>query len=116
MLFFAEPVRTADMTWEAYRDIRSEWRNSFFHISEHVFSVVWAFGLLAAAVWAARHAQRGLFNTVVTFGAIHAYTQTFESLDSAPLAFAILGLTAIPLAWGVWRYNLRLVKCGSQAG
>lgn len=44
-----------------------------------------------------------MFNTALTFAAIHAYTQLFESFGDEPLAYVIGGLAAIPLAWGLWR-------------
>ena len=56
-------------------------------------------------VWAAHGANRGLFNTAMTFAAIHAYTQLFESFGDEPLVYVIGGLSAIPLAWGMWRAN-----------
>ena len=46
-----------------------------------------------------------MVNTALTFAAIHAYTQLFESFGDEPLAYFIGGLAAIPLAWGLWRLN-----------
>ena len=50
-----------------------------------------------------------MYNAALTFAAIHAYTQFFESFWDQPLAYVIGGLTAIPLAWGMWRLNHWLV-------
>ena len=46
----------------------------------------------------------------MTFGGIHAYTQMFESFGDEPLAWALGGLAAIPLAWGLWRLNQHLAE------
>ena len=91
--------------WEAYQAARDAFEAQALVISEHVFSVLWAVVLIALAVWAAHSGRRGLFNAAMTFGAIHAYTQAFESFADEPLAYVIGGLLAIPLAWGVWRLN-----------
>lgn len=76
-------------------------------ISEHLYSVIWAVLLIVAAFWASHTNRRGVFNTAITFGAIHAYTQAFESFYDEPLAYVVGGLAAIPLAWGMWRLNAR---------
>ena len=71
--------------------------------------MVWAVLLaVCAAFWTAHANRRGLFNATMTFAAIHAYTQMFESYGDEPLAWAIGGLAAIPLAWGMWRLNQHL--------
>ena len=93
--------------WEAIEAGRVAFEARALHISEHVFAAVWAAGLAACAIWAARTHRRGLFNAAMTFGAIHAYTQAFESFGDQPLAWAVGGLAAIPLAWGLWRLNQR---------
>jgi len=91
--------------WEAVWAGRTAFRDHALHIPEGVFSLVWAALLAACAIWAAHTLRRGLFNAAVTFGAIHAYTQAFESFGDQPLTWVIGGLAAIPLAWGVWRLN-----------
>ena len=65
--------------WEAYHAAREAWEATFFHISEHVFTIVFAVALVAGAWLAAAKHHRGLFNTAVTFLGIHAYTQIFET-------------------------------------
>ena len=79
-------------------------------VSEHVFAIGWAVALAALIFWTARSGRRGLFNAGVTFAAIHAYTQAFESFGDEPLAYVIGGLAAIPLAWGMWRLNAWLLR------
>ena len=81
----------------------------FLEISEHVFTVVWAVLLGFGAYWAAHANRRGLFNATMTFAGIHAYTQMFESFGDEPLAWALGGMAAIPLAWGLWRLNQRWI-------
>ena len=108
MSFFRDAAPRYDGDWQAYQNLREAWEAQFLHISEHVYTVVWACLLIAAALWSAHTARRGLFNTAMTFGAIHAYTQLFETFSDEPLAYALGGLAAIPLAWGVWRLNQRI--------
>ncbi len=96
--------------WQAHNAAYDAWRAQFFRISEHVFSAVWAIVLLAGAWFAAKGARRGLFNAAVTFGAIHAYTQTFETFSDKPIVYALGGLALIPLAWGMWRLNQQMFQ------
>ncbi|MBE1281967.1 MAG: hypothetical protein GJ676_01525 [Rhodobacteraceae bacterium] len=91
--------------WQSFNEARDAFRDSALIISEGVYSVIWAIALAAVIGWAAQRHQRGLFNTALTFAAIHAYTQMFESFADEPLAYVIGGLAAIPLAWGLWRLN-----------
>ncbi len=86
------------------------WKSGFIQISEHAFSILWAILLVVGAWFAAINSKRGLFNAAVTFGAIHAYTQTFESFSDEPMVYALGGLAAIPLAWGMWRLNQRMFQ------
>lgn len=104
------PIWTENMTYEQWNSASDAWEAQFFYISEHVFTVVWAVLLTGAAFWAAHANRRGLFNAAVTFGGIHAYTQLFETMADEPLAWALGGLAAIPLAWGMWRLNRWLVE------
>jgi hypothetical protein len=94
-----------DMHWEEFRSARLAFRETALFLSESLYSVLWAAALVALILWAAHKAQRGLFNTALTFGAIHAYTQMFESYREEPLAYVIGGFAAIPLAWGMWRLD-----------
>ncbi len=96
--------------YSAYSDARSAFRETALVISAHVYSVFWAVALIAVAAWAAHTMRRGLFNAAVTFGAIHAYTQAFESFYNEPLAYVIGGFAAIPLAWGLWRLNQSFIE------
>ncbi|SMX39914.1 hypothetical protein [Octadecabacter ascidiaceicola] len=91
--------------YQTYRDAVDAFEANTLVISEHVYSIVWAILLIAAAFWSAHTNRRGIFNAAMTFGAIHAYTQAFETFYDEPLAYVIGGLAAIPLAWGLWRLN-----------
>ena len=115
MSFFQGPVFDYSEQWteerqEAFQAEREAFEAQFFHISEHVFTAVWAVILGLGAYWAAQTNRRGLFNAAMTFAGIHAYTQMFESFGDEPLAWALGGLAAIPLAWGLWRLNQRLAE------
>lgn len=92
-------------SWEAAEAARRAFTASALHIPSGAFAIAWALVLGVVAIYAARGLHRGLFNTALTFAAIHAYTQMFENFGDQPLAWVIGGLAAIPLAWTVWRLN-----------
>ena len=94
-----------NVDYDTYTAARDAFEASALVISDHVYSIVWAVLLILAAFWSARTHRRGIFNAAMTFGAIHAYTQAFETFYDEPLAYVIGGLAAIPLAWGLWRLN-----------
>ncbi|WP_164662250.1 hypothetical protein [Tropicibacter sp. Alg240-R139] len=94
--------------WESYRVAREAFRETALVIPDGAYAIIWAVVLAAVIIWASRRNQRGLFNTGLTFAAIHGYTQMFESFQDEPLAYLLGGLAAIPLAWGVWRLNQRM--------
>jgi iron complex transport system permease protein len=74
-------------------------------ISPLMFSVGWAIVLLAAAVWGMRANRRWVVNVAAVFGAIHLYTQWFDSLGPGPLAFIVGGLLMLAFAYGLWALN-----------
>lgn len=96
--------------WGAYSAARDAFDATALTISADVYSIVWALALIGMVFFAAHKAMRGLFNTAVTFLAIHGYTQAFESFGDEPLAYVIGGFAAIPLAWGMWRWNQRFLQ------
>ena len=100
---------STDMSLEEWNVAYAAFRERTLYIPDEVYSVLWAAVLVALVFWAAHEAQRGLFNAALTFGGIHAYTQLFESFHDEPMAFAIGGLTAIPLAWGMWQLDRWIV-------
>lgn len=99
------PLRREFDDWDTYRAASDAFKETAFTISAGMYSVAWAVALIALVFVAAHRNNRALFNTALTFGGIHAYTQLFESFADEPLAWVIGGLAAIPLAWGLWRAN-----------
>jgi hypothetical protein len=99
--------------WESFEAIRDAFEAQALVISDGVYSVIWAVALVGVIALAAHRANRGIFNTALTFAAIHAYTQLFESFGDEPLAYVVGGLAAIPLAWGMWRLNGWLAARGA---
>lgn len=100
----------AGISWDEWRVMRDAFRETAVFLSANLYSVLWAAALVALILWAANRAQRGLFNTALTFAGIHAYTQVFETYSEEPLAYVIGGLAAIPLAWGMWRLDHWIVS------
>ena len=49
--------------------------------------------------------RRWVVNVAAVFGAIHFYTQWFDSLGPGPLAFIIGGLLMLVFAYGLWSFN-----------
>ncbi|GAB5537488.1 MAG: hypothetical protein Rubg2KO_37370 [Rubricoccaceae bacterium] len=74
-------------------------------IPEWAFSVTWAVGLVAVGVWGARENRRWVVNLAAVFGAIHFYTQYFETLDASPGSVLGAGVVALAIAAGLLRYN-----------
>jgi len=109
------PGRYRNAQWDSYdawRAAREAFEAGATVISANAYSLLWAVALVALVFWAAWRHQRGLLNAGLTFGAIHAYTQFFESFADEPLAYALGGLAAIPLAWGMWRLNRGMAAAG----
>jgi hypothetical protein len=71
-------------------------------ISDAVFAVVWAIGLIATGIWAVRANRRWTVTIVACFGAIHFYTQWFERLGATPGTVLVAGLITLAAAVGVW--------------
>ena len=97
-------------SWEDFDAARDAFHSGAIYISPNVFSVLWALALVAVIVLAAKRSNRALFNAGVTFAAIHAYTQMFESFADESLAFVVGGFGAVALAWIVWRLNTDWLK------
>lgn len=80
-------------------------------IPDTVFIVGWALALLGAGYWAVRANRPWVLNMAAVFGAIHFYTQFFETLGPHPLAILTGGLIALGLAFAFWQLNRpRLAK------
>ncbi len=71
------------------------------------FSIAWAVMLIAAALWAMRINRRWLVNVAAIFGAIHFYTQWFETLGATPVSVLLGGLMMLAIALALWAFNRR---------
>ena len=76
-------------------------------IPHTVFSIAWAVVLIAAALWAMRINRRWLVNIAAIFGAIHFYTQWFETLGATPVSVLLGGLMMLAIALALWAFNRR---------
>jgi hypothetical protein len=103
--FLARGDWSDEASWQAYQDALAAFEQSTLVVSAGTYSVIWAMALVAMVAYAAFRNRRGMFNTALTFAAVHAYTQLFESFGDQPLAYVVGGLAAVPLAWGMWRIN-----------
>jgi hypothetical protein len=97
-------------TWEAYR----AWKANALFISRDAFAAVWALALAGVGVWGAMHNRRGAVNMAATFGGIHFYTQWFERLQATPEMVIAAGVTAVAVAFALWRFNQR--QSAAQTG
>lgn len=102
-------------SWEDWRAAQEAFAQSAITVSADVYSLIWAVSLVVLVVWSAMTNRRGLFNASMTFAGIHAYTQVFESFGDEPIAYALGGLAAIPVAWGVWKANQVLLARDQSA-
>lgn len=89
----------------AFQAARDSFLDGATVISSDAYALVWALVVAGTGLWAAMGARRAVFNTAVTFGAIHLYTQYFERLEATPGMVVVAGLIAIALAYGSWRLN-----------
>ena len=73
------------------------------HWPAMVFAIIWAVLLIGAALWAAVVNRPWLLNAAAVFGAIHFYTQWFETLGPSPLSVVgggiLLIVFGLMLAW-----------------
>ncbi len=79
--------------FDAFLEARQAFYETARRIPAGTYALAWAAALAALGIWSAATLRRGLFNTAVTFAAIHAYTQLMETLDAAPLAWLLAGLS-----------------------
>lgn len=74
-------------------------------IPDWFFALAWAITLIGTAIWAARQNRRWAVNALSVFGAIHFYTQYFETLGASPTTLLIAGILALSIAVALSRYN-----------
>lgn len=89
-------------------------------ISDLVFSLAWAIGLVALGAWGAWRGRRWVVNVAAVFGAIHFYTQWFEHLGAQPGSVLGGGLIGLVLALVLRHFNRRAdarddIAAGSKA-
>ncbi len=104
-VFLERPFWDATLSKPENDAVFRAYRQGFLFIPEEVFAPLWAIVLAVAAFWGARTNRRGVLNAAMTFGGIHAFGQVFDHFSDEPLAWAIAGLIAIPVAWGMWKLN-----------
>jgi hypothetical protein len=101
-------ARSTYLDYDAYNAAYEAYRATAFEISAGAFAIIWALMLAAVVMWAAMNNRRGPLNAALTFAAIHAYTQPYETFGAEPLVFALGGLAAIPVAWGLMQVNANM--------
>lgn len=80
------------------------------HIAAWVFAALWAVALVAAGIWAWVRDRRWLVNVVAVFGAIHFYTQWFETLGASAQTVLVAGLLALGFAVALRMMNVKLTR------
>ncbi len=73
--------------------------------SEYFFSITWAVAIFGTAFWAWKANRVWLINVLGIFGAIHFYTQWFETLGAQPLSLFLGGVIAVGIAIFFKRLN-----------
>ncbi|WP_417677609.1 hypothetical protein [Pseudodonghicola sp.] len=113
----ATPYYQADEALQqSFRATQEAYEATAPHIPEGAFALVWTLVLIAAGLWAATRTRRAVFNTVITFGTLHLYTQYFMRIDTTPGTVVVAGLIAIAIAYGAWRLNGGLKARQRRAG
>jgi iron complex transport system permease protein len=70
-----------------------------------VFTIAWAVLLIGVGIWGVLADRRWVVNTAAVFGAIHFYTQWFETLGAQPLSILGGGLLLIAFGFLLARFN-----------
>ena len=77
------------------------------------FSIGWALALVAVAVWAVRANRRWVVNTAAVFGALHFYTQWFQTLGASPVSIVGGGLLLIAFGLVLRWFNRQSVAAAA---
>ena len=72
-----------------------------------VFIAGWALALIAVGVWGVKANRRWVVNIAAAFGAIHFYTQWFETLGATPFSVLLGGVLMLVIALALWSLNRR---------
>ena len=83
------------------------WVGSLWGENANQVSISWAIALFAVGVWGAKEGKRFVVNIVATFGAIHFYTQWFETFGAQPISLLFCGVGLLGLVYGLAKYNKR---------
>lgn len=76
-----------------------------FKLDRMWFIVGWAVALVAVALWGAQANRRWVVNTAAVFGALHFYTQWFETLGPSPVSILGGGLLLIGFGLALRAFN-----------
>jgi len=102
---WGDPLWNRSEAYSRYSDVM---------IEAWVFAVAWAIGLVAIGIWGARTNRRWVVNLAAIFGAIHFYTQYFETLDASAGSVLGAGVVALGIAAGLLRYNKAVAERTSE--
>lgn len=72
-----------------------------------VFTIGWAVALIGVGIWGAWANRRWVVNVAAVFGAIHFYTQWFETLGANPLSVLGGGVLLVGFGMALWAFNRR---------
>jgi iron complex transport system permease protein len=92
-------ARTAILMINAAFLIGSLFGDDLVHLPSVAFSIAWAVVLIVVGGWAIMANRRWVVNAAAVFGAIHFYTQWFETLGPSP--GSILGGGVLLIAFGL---------------
>ncbi len=98
-------MRTAILMVNVAFLVGSLFGDSLLGMPAMVFTIGWAIALLAFGIWAIFANRPWVVNTVAVFGAIHFYTQWFETLGPQPLSIVGGGLLLIGFGLALARFN-----------
>lgn len=90
-------------------------KTPYFALEPVVFSVVWALLLVGVGLWGVRENRRWVVNTAAVFGAVHFYTQWFETLGASPVSILGGGLLLIAFGFGLKTINSRWLDRGAAS-
>lgn len=96
-------------TASTFGDIASGGLYANSYLSSTMFSIYWLIALVSAGIWGAKRGRRFMVNTVMVFGAVHAFTHCI-GLEWYPLSDIIAGAVCIVFGLFLWRYNQKALS------
>lgn len=100
-------INLAFLVGSLFGDQLAAWN---YAIPAQVFSVVWALLLIGVGLWGVMSGRRWVVNAAAVFGALHFYTQWFESLGASPLSVLGGGILLIGFGFALRWFNTRFNK------